>query len=191
MKRVDDSPPCEREFVVVARILNPHGVRGELNLLPITDFPERLLDRRTLFLDAGKGIERLTVERMRGGGRKMIVKFAGVNSPEDAGQLRGGYLQVPVAELHPLENGSYYHHQLIGLEVIDDRAGVIGVLDEIIKTPGGELFSVKDETGEKILFPGIAQFVRQVDLERGLMLTTLPDGIVSEPESGSGVSKSP
>lgn len=185
MSNSGEKARSEDDFVIVAKILNPHGLRGELNLAPLTDFPDRLLARRVLFLESGERVEKKNVERMTAAGRKMITKLSGVNTREDARKLGGSFLKVPVAELHPLENGDYYHHQLIGLEVVDDRAGVLGLLDDIIQGPGGDIYSVKGDFPGSILFPGVAEFVRQVDLVNGRMLTRLPDGIVPEPETDS------
>jgi 16S rRNA processing protein RimM len=152
-------------------ILGPHGVRGEVKVQPLTDFPQRFQTGSRLWL----GGEERTVERGRWAGRSVILKLQGIETRNEAETLRGAELTVPeVTEL--VEEGVYYLHDLIGLSVFDEQGAALGKLEEIFSTGSTDVYVVRGEKGE-ILLPALDDVITDVDIAGGRVAVVVPEGI--------------
>ena len=100
-------------YVVVGRIGGPWGLSGDLKIEVLTDFPRRFSPGSVLYLDGRSA----RVERSSYTGKRLQVKLDVVNSRNEAQLLRGRVLTVPVSDVDPLPEGSYYHFQIIGMDV--------------------------------------------------------------------------
>ncbi|MDA8193822.1 MAG: ribosome maturation factor RimM [Thermaerobacter sp.] len=174
MSRVKDAWPG---YVVVGEITSPHGIDGSFRVLPMTDYPQRLLNRRTVTIDKlGMAVRVLTA---REHGRLMVMRIAGTDSRELAEKLRGGKLMVAAAELPALPEDQFYWHQLVGLTVIEADSGrVLGEIGHIIRTGGGtDVFEVRRAAEKPLLIPALRSVVRQVDLVARKMEVELLPGL--------------
>jgi 16S rRNA processing protein RimM len=157
--------------VTVGRILAAHGIRGELKVQPLTDFPERFEAGSRLWLN---GEERI-VERGRWAGRSVILKLRGLETRNEAEALRGAHLTVPQpAEL--VEEGVYYLHDIIGLPVVDGEGEVLGTLAEVLHTGSTDVYVVRGDRGE-LLLPALDDIVTNVDVTAGRIVVAVPEGI--------------
>ena len=184
--------------VTVARILRPHGRRGEVAAEILTDFPERLTKLQQVFLcgerdsarasraaagteEIGRrvGVRSCWLSLSRGG--QAIFHFEGSDSIPDAEKLVGLEVRVPLAERMPLPGGSYYVTDLVGCEV-RDRGGdtAIGTVRDVQFTgegvAGTPLLVVDSQRGE-VLVPLAAEICVKVDLERKRIDAVLPEGL--------------
>ena len=89
---------------------------------------------------------------------------------------RGGGARQRVATAPPLPEGAYYHYQLIGLAVAGADGAPLGVLTEVLRTGANDVYVVLSE-GAELLVPAVADVIRVVDTERGVMTVALPDGL--------------
>lgn len=179
-------PSEERERLTVARLLRPHGRRGEIAAEILTDFPERLTKLRDVWLwsdraDADSaGARRVEVRRCwltpaRGG--QAVFHFAGVESIDDAEKLRGLEVQVPMAERTALAAGSYYISDLVGCEVWEAGATVaLGVVRgaQVVGTP---VLEVETADGE-VLIPLAEEICTRVDTAARRIDVALPEGLL-------------
>ncbi|MCC7103753.1 MAG: 16S rRNA processing protein RimM [Chloroflexi bacterium] len=161
-------------MIPVARVVRPHGLRGEVVCDLLTDFPERFARTTELHLRGQR--EPLTVEASRLEGDRVVLKLAGVASRELADALRGAELSVTEEMLVELPPGSYYWHQLVGLRVETEEGRPLGRLTEVLRTGANDVYVVRGEHGE-LLLPAIAEVVRGVDLGSGLMRVRLLPGL--------------
>lgn len=170
-----------RELVVVGRVVKPQGRHGEVAVLCLSDRPERFPTLRRAFVagDDG-GLRELRVERAWPHKGRFVLKFAGVDSIDDAERLREFELRIPEDELEPLPAGSYYHYQLAGLAVIDEAGASLGVVEDVVET-GAEarVLVVRGEQGETLL-PFAEGTVKQVDLEQRRLLVARPEYVVAD-----------
>ena len=143
----------------------PWGIRGDVKVLPLTDFPERFQPGAALWVRAG----RREVRRSRWSRGFVYLGLVGVDSRQAAGELRGALLEVPEAELMPLPEGQYYRFQIIGLEVQTPEGAVLGRVAEILPTPGNDVYVVRGGPRE-LLLPAIDDVVKDVDLEAGRLV---------------------
>lgn len=165
----------EPDFLVVGKLGKPHGVHGEIVMDIYTDFPERLQPGMTLFI--GPDFEPLSLAACRPHRRGMLVAFEGYQSREGVGELRNQLVYVPAADRPPLPEGEYYHHQLLGLQVIDESGRPLGWLDQILKTGANDVYLVRDQAGEERLIPATDEAVLDIDLEKKVIRVHLLPGL--------------
>ena len=172
----------DRRFLVLGRILRPHGVRGELLVQALTDYPERVEILLVVYLagDAsGSDAVGYTVEGVRRHRRRLILRLEGVRDRTQAETLRQAWVLVALVEIVPLEEGEFYLFQLIGLEVVTTSGEVLGVLREVIETGANDVYVVRGDTRGEVLIPAVPHVVRRVDLDAGRVTVELPEGLLT------------
>ena len=152
-------------FVEVGRVLRPWGVEGEMRVEVLGDSPATFRGRKRVFI----GGRPHPVQRSRPHQGRVILKLQDIETPEAVDALRGALLEIPEAELSPLPADTYYHFQIIGLKVVTSGGEPIGEIVDILSTGSNDVYTVKGERGE-VLIPAIADVIRQVDLERGVLI---------------------
>jgi 16S rRNA processing protein RimM len=164
------------ELVAIGRIDRPQGRRGEVVVTPFSDRPDRFpkLERAYAPGPGGSSLQ-LEVASSWPHKKRWVLKLIGVDSIDDAEKLRGLELRIGEEELAPLPEGSYYDHQLKGLEVVDAGSGeTIGVVRDLIETGAVPVLAVETSAGESLI-PLAERFVRRVDLAAGRMLVRPPE----------------
>jgi 16S rRNA processing protein RimM len=135
--------------VTLAAVVGPHGVGGEVRLKLFAEGLDSLKRHERLF--AGERL--LTLEALRGGEGNVIARFAEIRDRAAAEALRGQLLSVPRNELPPLDEGEYYHADLIGLPC-EDRAGVpLGTVVGVENFGAGDLLEIERPDGKRALIP--------------------------------------
>ena len=168
----------EPVYLAVGLLRRPHGVHGEILMEVYTDFPERLEDGTTVFLGAKH--KPATIRHIRHHNEGLLFSFEGVDTPESAGLLRKQLVYVKTATRPALPAGQYYHHQMIGMTVVDDSGNELGRLTEIIQTGANDVYVVLSGTGKELLLPSIKQVVLDVDVESNRMIVHLIPGLLEE-----------
>jgi 16S rRNA processing protein RimM len=140
-----------------------------------TDFPERLRSGRRLFV--GDEHKPMTLSGARPHAKGMLVRFKGIENPEDAGQLRNQWVYVRATDVPALPEGRIYQHELFGFKVVDENESVLGELVEIIETGANDVYVVKDNSGKEILLPAIPSVILELDTDRRLMRVHLLEGL--------------
>ena len=165
--------PAPPESLIVGRILAPWGIRGEVKVEVLTDFPERFAPGKAVYLDTGP----LEIERCRYYKHHLILKLVTVDSIEAAEKLRGQALTIPSSELHLLPEGQYYTFQLIGLKVVTTEGQTLGHVTDIMSTGSNDVYIVAGKRGE-ILIPAIEDVVKSIDLKKGKMVVEAIEGLL-------------
>jgi 16S rRNA processing protein RimM len=169
--------------LVVGRIVKPHGVRGELVVEVRTDSPEQRFQAGSV-LGVRRGeqeVDTLTLTGVRPHSGRMLVCVDGVETRNAAEELRGALLTVRADELEATgDPDEFYDHQLEGLQVVHVAGGDVGVLHEVVHTPGGELLAVRAEDGRELLVPFVSEIVPEVDLKAGRIVVNPPEGLFDE-----------
>ena len=168
--------PAFRELVLVGRVVKPQGRHGEVAVECFSDREERFPTLRRVFAARAEADEprELLVERAWPHKGRFVLKFEGIGSIDAAETLRGLELRIPEDELLPLSEGSYYHHQIVGLRVEDEQGEPLGNVAELLETGAVPVLVVRGEAGEQML-PFADAFVREVDLAGGRMIVTRPE----------------
>jgi len=171
---MDEVPPGQ---VAVGRVASPHGMRGDVKVVPLVDKHERLSRGRSVLL----GGETRTVESVRWQKGMAYLKLSGIDGREAAASLRGLLLTVPEGELEPLPEGQYYRFQLIGLDVFNDSGERLGRVEEVLTTGANDVYIVRGGERGEVLLPATRDVIKRVDLAGGRMLIEEVPGLVPEP----------
>lgn len=166
------------ELLAVARIVKVRGVRGEVAAHLLTDFPERFDGLEELIaIDASGTRQTLSIEKSWLHGGRVILKFAGYDSPEAAQALVGRELAVPASDAVELDEGEFYDWQLIDcrVETIDNRS--IGSVAEVLHTGAAPVLVVKDGAREHLI-PLAASICVEIDTEEKLIRVDPPEGLI-------------
>ncbi len=174
-----DPAPETGDWVAIGDVVGSFGVRGELKVQPLTDFPERFEHTSEVFV----GERRVPFQVLGAHQHKQLVllHLAGVNDPESAARLRGVRLWIPESQITPLPADQYYWHDLIGLRVRHVNGTDLGVVVDIMTAAGNDLLVVRDErSGVEALLPAVKAFVKTVDLSQGIILVDPIPGLFDE-----------
>ncbi|MBS1253309.1 MAG: Ribosome maturation factor RimM [Anaerolineales bacterium] len=167
----------EPRFLAVGQVMKPHGVRGEVSVEILTDFPGRfaLLERVYLNEDDPRPVPLESVRFHKG---RALLKLGGYDDRTAVEILRGEMVLVPIDEAMPLEPDQYYQDDLIGLEVwtVDDE--YLGDVVEVLETGANDVFIVDGGDPGEILLPAIEQVVQWIDLEENRMVVELMEGLI-------------
>jgi len=148
-----------------------------VRVVPDTDFPDRFRQLERAFLGREEdNLREVEVAWARPRGRDVVVKFVGVDSPEEARKLQGESVWVPREEAVPLEEGSYYIPDLLGMEVVDEEGEVLGVLEDVWALPANDVYVVR-RGGKEVLLPATEEVVREVDVKARRIVVRLLEGL--------------
>ena len=163
-------------YLVVGKIVGAHGVRGEVKVSLLTDNPERFRPGARLFLQSEEGPTPAEVVSARPHKGMMLVKLASVPDRTAAELLQWRKLLIPEAEAMPLGEHENYAHDLIGLRVETVTGEALGEVTEILFAPANDVYVVSGP-GSELLLPALRDVVLRVDLEAGIMVVEVPDGL--------------
>ena len=171
------SPQGEPLFLAVGKLRRPHGIRGEMLMEVLTDFPERFRAGAVVYV--GPRRVPLTIRSVRPHRDMLIIAFEGYGERNQVEALRNLLVTVPADEAPPLAEDEVYYHQLLGLRVVTDEGVTLGRLVEILETGANDVYIVEPEGGGgQILLPAIDEVVLHIDLERGEMTVHLLEGLL-------------
>ena len=166
----------------VGKIVNTHGIRGEVRVMSRTDFPEERYAkgaRLGLFMPGEKEPVMLTVASRRAHKNFDLLTFEGHTSINDVEKYRDGILRVPDEDLGELEEGEFYYHEIIGCTVVDQEGREIGKVTEVLETGANDVWAVKPPEGKMHYIPYIEDVVLEVDTEKGRIVIDPIEGLLS------------
>jgi len=157
--------------VCIGRILSPHGVRGDVKVHPLTDFPERFKAGARVWLHGAP----IRIERSRWQGNVVVLKLEGIDDRNAAQGLNGEELFVPEAAPLP-DEGVFYQHDILGMTVVDGNGGILGQVTDIFSTGANDVYVVEGDQGQ-LLLPAIDDVVLDVDVAGRRMTVELMEGL--------------
>lgn len=162
----------KKEYLEAGKIVNTHGIKGEVKIMPYTDVPELLCEFDRLFLDR----KEIFIERSRVAKNMVIAKIEGVDTPEQAEKLRNKILYMHRDDLE-LDDDTYFIQDLIGMEVKDAETGVVyGKIKDVIQPGANDVYVIKGAERE-YLVPAIADVVVSTDIENNVMTIKVLEGL--------------
>ena len=175
-------PQTGESWTLVARLVRPQGRHGEILADILTDFPERFADRRRLFLvsseTGGGDVREIALENHWLHKGRIVLKFTGVDSINDADTLRGLLVAIPASERAALTDGSVYIGDLIGCQVFDVNRtpSAVGVVVDVDREAG--LLAVKTAGGGEALIPFAKAYLVTMDAAAKRIEMRLPAGLL-------------
>lgn len=160
--------------IVIGKIVAPHGVRGDIRILPLTEKPEQFLNLDYLLLADGR---RLTLKHARFHKRMLLVTVAEINSMNEAELLRGQEVMINSEDLPELEEGQFYVADLIGLPVYDEQGAQIGTFKDALTTGSNDVYVIAVPGAKDILLPALKIYVKEINLAEKRIVVTLPEWV--------------
>ena len=166
-----------KDFLETGKIVNIHGLRGEVKIMPWSDDAEFICEFDVLYCGGDK--KAYEVEFSRVHKNTVLAKFKGIDSPEAANKLRNSIVYINRDDIE-LEEGTYFIADLIGLEVKDaDNGKIYGVVKDVFQTGANDVYEVSND-GKSCYIPAIPDVIIETDLEKKLLLIRPLEGLFDE-----------
>ena len=169
-------------YLNVGKIVNTHGIRGEVRVISQTDFPEERYKKGaklTLFRE-GKQPLVLVIANHRKHKNFDLLTFEGYPNINDVEVFRNGILKVAEEDLTDLEENEFYYYEIIGLPVIDENGQVLGKIKEILSPGANDVWVVQRKGQKDALIPYIESVVKRIDLENEEIHVEIPEGLLDD-----------
>jgi 16S rRNA processing protein RimM len=174
----------------VGRVSGFRGLAGELTVKVSSGEAGRWTGLTAVWVRGPDGAApdppaRFDVERSRAYRDRLVLKLKGVDDPTRADALKGRWVLAPVEQVPALPPGVYWVERLVGLEVVDERRGLLGRVEDVAPTGGVDLLVVREPRGGEILVPLAESIVIGIDESAGRVTVRLPEGLgPEEPRRG-------
>lgn len=165
----------------VGKIVNTHGIRGELRVWPQTDFPEiRFRAGSKLLMVPPGGGEPVAVEVHAARLQKnvYILKLKGYNNINEVERYKGWSLKVPENDRVPLSEGEYYVRDIVGCKVVTDEGQTLGVIVDVLSPGANDVWVVEMTNGKQLLLPVIDDVILHVDVASKYVQVHLMEGLL-------------
>ncbi|MFN8220950.1 MAG: ribosome maturation factor RimM [Fimbriimonadales bacterium] len=157
------------DWVSIGQIVGAFGLKGQVKVKPLTDFPSRFEPGTRLRIDG----EWYEVEKVTWNNDRPLVKLDRVKKREQAEALQWKYLEVPASSLPELEEDEFLVEDLLGMKVISTDGNELGVVDDILNMPAQDILVVG-----KLMIPVVKEFVKDIDLDGETIKVELIPGML-------------
>lgn len=161
--------------VVVGRVGRPHGLRGEVTVVPETDYEGRYAPGARFLTDQGEALVVAAARSSKQGG--LIVAFGEVEDRQGAERLRGALLTIASSERRSLEPDEFWPEDLEGLEVRDPSGAHLGTVAGVVVGSAQDRLVVAMEGGDRVEVPFVPELVTAVRVEEGYLVVEAPEGL--------------
>ena len=151
----------DNDLITIGKIVAPHGVRGDVRILPLTDFPDRFDDLKAAYVD---DVGQLKLESARQHKKMILLKFSGFNTMNDAERLRGKLIKIGRQDLVKLPAGQYYIFDIIGLAVVTEDGEHLGCITDVLQPGSNDVYVVEQQGKQDLLIPAIKEVVKKIDI---------------------------
>ena len=165
------------ECYKVGFILKPHGLKGEVTVSLDREFPANGDELKTLFIEKQNQLIPYFIERIGIQGNKALVKFDDVDGPESALAISKLPVYLPKKSRPKSARDSFYDDEIVGFEVVDSAAGILGKVTGVTSAGPNKLLSI-DYNGKEVLIPVHGPFITAINKLKKKIAVTLPDGFM-------------
>ena len=165
------------DLLEVGKIVNTHGLKGEVKVVPWTDSPDIFEDLEYVIAKLKKDDLKLSISHIKYQKNNIIVKFKEIESIDEAETLKNSVISAPREMLGDLPEGVYYIADLIGLPVFDEKGQLIGEISDVFSTGANDVYAVKRDGKKDLLLPVIDDVILQVDIENKRITAHIMEGL--------------
>ena len=148
-----------KDILRVGKIVNTHGLKGEVKVIPLTDDPKRYNELEFVLID---GVER-KIQGCKYQKDRVIVKIEGIDTIEEAEKYKNKYMEIPREYAVPLEEDTYYIADIIGCNVFDTNGKDLGEVYDVIQTKNNDVYWIRKP--KELLIPVLLDIVTDIDVE--------------------------
>lgn len=166
------------DFVAIGRIDKAHGVKGDVRVKPITDYPPRFKNLNRVIVEPLSGeMEELEISSVSVRENIVYLHFKGINSREQAQIFRGALINIKREEVLPLKEGEFYHFEIVGFVVKTVSGQILGNVHEVLDMPANAVLVVKNDVREHLI-PVIRDVIKKIDKENGEIIVEPIEGLL-------------
>ncbi|MGL4344132.1 MAG: ribosome maturation factor RimM [Cellulosilyticaceae bacterium] len=167
------------QLLSIGKIVNTHGVRGEMRVKPITDKIETFDQIKTVYV-VGRETKTYEIASVRGHKGFILMKLKGIETMTDAELLKNSEIKIERKDAIPLESDEYYISDLYDMNVVTEEGRALGIIKDILFTGSNDVYVIKRPQEEKdLLIPAIKQCIKKIDLANNTMTVHLLEGLES------------
>lgn len=168
------------EYLQIGKIVNIHGVHGEVKLIPLTDDPKRFEELKWVYVEKAGSMAKHEIAGVKYVKNSVVLKLSGIDSADEAEKYRESFVLVDRENAVKLPECSYFICDIIGLEVYDEKGALLGKVEDVLQTGSNDVYQVKNEAGKEILIPALKSVVRNISLERQRIDVIIPKGLLDD-----------
>jgi 16S rRNA processing protein RimM len=168
------------DYLQVGKIVNTHGIRGEVKLIPLTDDPARFDDLEWIFIENRGAMTKYDIQSVKYFKNMVIVKLAGIDDPDTAEGLKGCFALVDRKNAVKLPEDTFFICDIIDCSVYDEDNVLLGRVCDVLQTGSNDVYVIRDESGREVLLPALKSVVKNVQLEQKRMDVIIPKGLLDD-----------
>lgn len=161
------------EYIEFGKIVNTHGIKGEVKIYSYTDNPSNILKLKKVYIE---NVE-YQVERIRLASNMFILKLKGIDRIEDTENIKNKEIYREVLKKEKESTEEFFVRDLIGLDIVDEEENKIGILSDVINTGANDIYIVKREAQKELLLPAIKQVVKNIDIKNKKIVVKVMEGL--------------
>ena len=162
---------------LVGRLVKTHGLNGELGASFEVDDPEIYLHSDVIYLSTPTGLVPYFIDSQQLLNNKGILKFEDIDHIDEAKELLGAELYIPLGDLPELDEGQIYYHELVGFQVVDDDLGELGEVSNVYDFQSHAVMEMLYKEAE-VLIPLNEELIQNVDPDKEIIYLSLPPGLI-------------
>lgn len=166
------------DYLQIGKIVNTHGVMGEVKIIPLTDDPTRFKKLKWVYIDKNNSLEKFNIKGVKFLKNFVIIKFEGIDDADTAAKLKELFMLVDREHAVSLPEDSFFICDIIGSKVFDESDTLLGELINVLQTGSNDVYVVKDATNREILIPALKSVVKSVSVKDGRIIVALPEGLL-------------
>lgn len=163
-------------MIEIAKVLKAQGINGEVKAQVFSDDTDEFINRGYAYLKQGSGMKKTAFTAVRQEPPFVYLRIEGVNTRNDAEDIKGEYFYISKDELAPPAEGQYYIFELIGIHVRDEGGNKLGAISDVLQHGAADVYVIKGE--RNFMFPALKRVIRGVDISAGVM--TVDAGALTE-----------
>ena len=165
------------ECFLLGHVIKRHGLKGEVSIFLDVDDPNQYSELESVFILMDGKLIPFFINSLSLKGNKAVVHFEDLDTVEQADEIKGKELYLPLSVLPELEGTQFYYHEVVGFTVLDEYKRELGEVKDIYSSTAQELLAI-DRNGKEILVPIVDQTILNVDREQKCIEVHLPEGLL-------------
>ena len=160
-------------FVAIGKFRRPHGVRGEIVMEILTQFPERIIPGLSVYV--GKRYVEHQVTKVRAIHEALLISLKGYADRDLAGEFRNQYVYMRIEDLPELPEEEFYLFELVGLRVTTEAGVEVGIVEEVMETKANDVYVIRKDDGSELLLPAIESVILDINFDDEVIVVVLPE----------------
>lgn len=165
------------DYIKIGRIINTHGIKGELKIYPLTDNINRFDDLKTVYLGDNK--IKAEVESVKYHKEMVIIKLKEFNNINEVLKFKDDFIYIDQEDRVELPEDHYFIFDIIGCTVFDRESNKIGIVTDVIQSASNDVYVIKDEEKNKeYLIPAVKEFIINIDIDKKEIVLDPIEGMI-------------